>query len=815
MKKVSFLLLLMSYSFFLSSQKELNTTLCNESIKIDGNLDEISWKNAEIAKDFIELEPESGQDAAFTSEVQVLYDDEAIYIGATLFDPSPGEIRNDLTARDEIRNGDWFFFILDTYKDGLNGLGFGLTAGGSQIDLKYINDGEEFSWDAVWESEVIITKEGWSLEMKIPYSAIRFPKSEVQEWYVNFGRYIRRTRVKSFWNQIDPDIDGFVIQSGLLKGIKEIESPLRLSLTPFVVLGQEFSEGNSSQFYGAGMDLKYGINDAFTLDMTIIPDFSQVRTDDRVNNLSPFEVQFDENRPFFTEGTELFNRGNFFYSRRIGGTPFYSNNIYDRADETDQVNLSSTSQLINATKVSGRMTSGTGIGFFNAVESREFAEIIDHEGGVNKVLANPLTNYNVLVVDQNLKHNSFVSLLNTSVLREGSGAYDANVTGTRFQVRDSSQTYEISGGAGLSQLYYSDKTDLGYAYDLNLGEIKGKITYGVNLNVESASYNPNDLGFLRSPNERTIFTEISYNEYAPKNEKLARYNNWLAFGYSAIHQPFKYNWWTIENGGFWFTSKFFGFGYNAALNPLPTHDYFEPRTSDFSRFYKRPSSITFRPFISTNYSKKLAIDIFSSIQFSNQKNRNTYSLNISPRWQMANNALIILSTEIQGLTGDEGFINKENIVDIGFLSDETDIAFGRRNRNILENGIQFQYIFTNKMFANFRLRHYWDRVNYTKLLSLEKDGNVKELNDQEVDALRNEYNSNTNFFNIDFNYQWRFAPGSDIVFTYQSNAFTSDNVINENYVTNLQNVFDNYNYHTISLKVLYFLDYYQLKNSLK
>ncbi len=222
--------------------------------------------------------------------------------------------------------------IIDPYQEGLNGLEFFVTASGVQGEAKSYPQGggssEDFAWDAVWVSEVTITENGWVAELKIPYSAIRFPNEKEQTWGINFVREVKRNRDKSAWNPIDPEIQGFINQSGILKGINDIEAPLRLSVSPYVSayydVYSDFENditSHSTSFNG-GADLKVGLNDAFTLDMTLIPDFGQVQSDNQILNLTPFETYFVEQRQFFTEGTELFNKGDLFYSRRVGSTPY-------------------------------------------------------------------------------------------------------------------------------------------------------------------------------------------------------------------------------------------------------------------------------------------------------------------------------------------------------------------------------------------------------------------------------------------------------------------------------------------------------------
>ncbi|MGB1217816.1 MAG: DUF5916 domain-containing protein, partial [Saprospiraceae bacterium] len=385
---------------------------------------------------------------------------------------------------------------IDSYQDGINGVMFSISPAGVQFDVKYSSQGADKNWDAVWKSETKIHEDKWVVEMAIPFSALRIPTGDVQEWSINFARLIRRDRSESWWNPIDPAQNGFFNQFGTLKGLDDIESPVRFQATPYVASVLSFQrepgaspEKTNGRTFTGGMDLKYGINDAFTLDMTLIPNFGEVQSDDQVLNLSQFEVRFDENRPFFTEGTELFNKGNIFYSRRIGGTPVNFSTAGDNLGANEEVVSNPIeTPLVNAFKLSGRTNSGLGIGVFNGVVRKTFATIRDIETGAEReVETNPFTNYNVLVFDQNLKNNSFVTLINANTMRFGDD-YDANVTGVVFRARNKEQSLSVSGSTKLSQLFNKQAdgsldTDLGYAYDLNIGKTGGKLTYGFEYNV--------------------------------------------------------------------------------------------------------------------------------------------------------------------------------------------------------------------------------------------------------------------------------------------------------------------------------------------
>ena len=258
--------------------------------------------------------------------------------------------------------------------------GFYVTAAGVQLDCN-ANDqsGEDFSWDAIWNSAVKITDFGWVVEIKIPYAALRFPQVDNQKWGVNFTRQIRRDRQMYTWTNIDNKIGNFILQSGELNGIKNIKTPTRLFFFPYVSTYFNKNKDGSKSTIKGGFDIKYGINDAFTLDAILIPDFGQTAFDNQILNLGPFEQQFNENRPFFTEGTDLFNKGNLFYSRRIGGNP----STYPETTANEEVvNFPSAVNLLNAVKISGRTKNGLGIGFLNAITEKSTAVIFDKTTGL-------------------------------------------------------------------------------------------------------------------------------------------------------------------------------------------------------------------------------------------------------------------------------------------------------------------------------------------------------------------------------------------------------------------------------------------------
>ena len=452
MKYFFSILFIFTSAFGFGQIKKYAATKITGNFKIDGKADDLNWKNVTGIKDFIIAYPDFGKPPTKNTEVKIAYNNEAIFVLAIMYDDVKN-IRKQLTQRDgnERQDCDIFTFGLDTYLDKQNGFVFQVTAAGVQGDARQSTaNGTDKSWDAVWESAVNIQPDRWMVEMKIPFSAIRFAKKDVQNWGLQLTRFIRSANENDTWSPQDPNKDGSINQWGELTNLSNITPPLRLSFLPYISGGVRQSptaNGQSKTEYikSGGMDVKYGINESFTLDVTLIPDFAQVQSDNVFLNLSPFQIRFEDYRPFFTEGTELFNKGDLFYSRRIGGRPIHFGDAYSNLAPTETVVKNPTqSKLVNATKISGRTQKGLGIGILNAVTKTQFAIIEDANKNTRKLITDPLTNYNVFVLDQTLKNNSSISFVNTSVLRSGKD-YDADVAAALFNFNDKKNTWNLGG----------------------------------------------------------------------------------------------------------------------------------------------------------------------------------------------------------------------------------------------------------------------------------------------------------------------------------------------------------------------------------
>ena len=796
------ILLIPTLLFAADFDKELCAIRIPTPPTIDGHLNEDVWMNTFCsATDFIQRSPNPGMPASQQTEVKILYDDASIYLGITLYDVSRDSILSEFTRRDNFGNADYFTAYFDTYNDDLNAFEFSVTAAGVQVDARRTSVGYDINWNAAWYSALQMDEHNWYIEMEIPFSALRFPKSPIQFWGVNFQRTIRRNNEHAYWNKIVPEVSGFINQFGRLSGIKNIKSPIRLSVSPYVsgylnhYSGDEENPASISTNFKAGMDVRYGINDAFTLDMILIPDFGQVASDNKVLNLSPFEVQFAENRQFFKEGTELFDKGDFFYSRRIGGKPMHYDDIEDQlADNEETVSNPTESKLINATKVSGRTRKGLGIGLLNAMTSATYATIKNEDGIEQQILTNPFANYSVLAIDQNLKNNSYVSLINTNVLRKGDH-YDANLTGGTFRLANKRNTFAISGRGGLSQKYGLEEDDeFGFMSSLSLAKIGGNFRSSISYYMEDDKYDPNDLGFLSANNEVRTSAYVGYYIYEPF-WNLLNFSTALSVTYQRLYRPSVFTNLGISASMHGTFRNFMSVNLYHSNAPVKRYDYFEPRVE--GRYVVEPKYNDWYFSLGTDGRNQLTVWSYVGYTYYDFKNGENFRIGISPRYRV-NNKL--------SFSGSVNFSDRHD--DLGYADHVDDlITFGLRNIQTVNNIFSTKYTFNNKMDLSFRMRHYWSEAEYKDFFTLTEEGGLTGSN------YRENKNRNYNAFNIDMVYSYTFAPASEISIVWKNAVVSDEDVLTEGYVENVNQVLSSPQSNSVSVRVLYFLDYSMLKKS--
>lgn len=784
-----------------AARKQLTALRAVAPISIDGVLDEGPWLAAPVSNGFIQYEPRPNVPASKDTEVRVLFDDGAVYIGAHLLDPRVDSLMFRLWQRDDVDIGDWFDIVIDPYRSGRNGFEYLVSAANVQTDMIVAEDEEDVAWDAVWESAVGLTPTGWIVEVKIPFSAIRFPNTPVQTWGINFVRHVGRTREKSFWSPLDPLVEGFLAQCGECHGISDVRPPARLLLYPYASVYVEHYpfhlQGVSdwSRSFNGGMDVKYGLSDAYTLDMTLVPDFGQVVSDNVVLNLSPFEVQYNENRQFFTEGTELFQRGGLFYSRRVGGEPLLREAAYDSLDAGETVvEDPATSRLINATKISGRGRKGLGVGFFNAITSPTHATVRDSLGNEREVLTDPLTNYNVLVVDQLLRNNSEVSITNTNVLRDGR-VYDANATALAFTANNRARTLKVGGlVAGTWKFDATEDQRPGHRAKLDVMKTGGNWNYGTLLLRTDRYFDPNDLGIFFLTNIQGAQPFVNYTNYAPKGP-WQRWNVGLEGEYLRVIEPDHFHNLAVEVNTFLVTRNFFGMGGHVRAEPITTYDPFEPRAP--GRLYEFPANVDVGAFLSSDYSKRLALDLEGSVRWFDEEQRRTAYINVEPRIRASERLLLVLSFYQEFKDHDVGWAT--------FFND--DILFARRDQWTTESGIDASYLFNNRMGITAHARHYWGRAGYLSFHRLDADGRLRPTEYTGLDANGDPiHDIDFDAFNVDLLFTWNFAPGSQLTLGWKNIIQTGSTRISHDYLRDLENTLAAPQTNSLSLKVLYYLD---------
>jgi len=759
--------------------------------KIDGIPTDSVWVNTGVASEFTQLQPNPNFLSTQKTEVRILYDDQGIYVLASLFDTASDSILRQMGPRDEFNNNtDAFGIFFDTYHDRRNAFFFGVTAAGVQTDAHYTVDKGDLSLNSVWFSKVSITESGWFVEIKIPYQSLRFPKTELQKWGVNFQRNIKRNREVAYWNSVDPNILGIINQSGDLIGIKNIVSPLRLTLLPYISgYAENYNKQNANSLNG-GLDLKYGINESFTLDMTLIPDFGQTLSDNVVLNLSPVEVKFDERRYFFTEGTALFAKNDLFYSRRVGAAPLgYASAAGQLAPNEELLSNPSVTRLYNAIKLSGRNANKVGFGFFNAIAAPSFATIEDSiTGATREFQTNPITNYNIFVIDKIFKKNSYIGFLNTSIVRSGS-ARDATVSSLQFRLGDQKNILALEGYGDVSNSLDPGSSSLvtGYRYAFTAGKVSGRYTAIGRYKVVSDKFNPNDMGYLAMNNIVNYGLEQKFNIYKPF-WKFASFYNTFDIDLGNLFTPRHYTFFTFSGKHFFTTRKWFSFGFNWLAIPIHAYDYFEARVP--GRFILYPKNAQVGGFISSDYRKKIAIDAGLSFRKFNERQRTIFSYYFAPRFRLSDKLFFVYRWD-----------REQKVDNVGFVAYRNDSLFlGVRDLITVTNTLTANYIFTTKMSLSMRVRHYWSQANYKSYFLCNENGKVE-------DAYYNG-NANVSFnaFNIDLVYTWQFTPGSELSLVWKNAILTQDNLINANYFENTQYVFNTPQSNSFSIKLIWYLD---------
>ncbi|NQV38099.1 MAG: carbohydrate binding family 9 domain-containing protein, partial [Candidatus Marinimicrobia bacterium] len=290
--------------------------LQNDIIRIDGKLTELIWQSSLIRSDFLQRNPLEGESATEKTAFSIAYDDNYLYVGIMAFTEDISTIRKILSRRDEETPSDWLFVSIDSYNDNRTAFEFGLNPSGVKRDLRrFDDDNYDDNWDAIWEGKSSVNHDSWSAEFKIPLRELRFDEGNEQTWGLQINRYIAKNNEDDYWTYWSKDESGWVRHYGDLVGLTNIPKQDRLQISPYVTSSYDHYEGYINPTHpdefdkhsNVGADIKYGVTNNLTLDVSLNPDFGQVEADPAELNISGFESYFGERRPFFMEGGNIFN----------------------------------------------------------------------------------------------------------------------------------------------------------------------------------------------------------------------------------------------------------------------------------------------------------------------------------------------------------------------------------------------------------------------------------------------------------------------------------------------------------------------------
>lgn len=568
--------------------------------QIDGKIADEAWAAVAWTGDYIQRAPNEGAAPTHQTAFKILYDDKNLYIAFRCYDDEPEKIVRRLTRRDGF-DGDWVEINIDSYNDKRTAFSFTITAAGVIGDEFVTNNGNNWdsNWNPIWYAKSNVDDEGWTAEMRIPLSQLRYGDQPVHTWGIQSTRYDFRTQERSVWRFISQNTAGWVSNFGSLEGIKGIKPQKQVEIQPYLLTQGEISEPENGNPFATGadgkisggLDAKIGITSDLTLDLTVNPDFGQVEADPGAINLDGYQIFFSERRPFFIENRNIFDfqvtyaeaggpftRDNVFYSRRIGGAPSgYPNELSDN----EYVDMPNNTTILGAAKFSGKTKSGTSIGILESVTQREVATISDGNRERTQIVE-PLTNFFVGRVQQDFKGgNSFIGGMFTGVNRNLEGSYLADFmhrsayTGAiDFMHRWNNQSWYVAGTgmvsrvAGTKEAITNTQTDFVHNFQrtdaphlqvdenktsltgtggtLRLGKVGGDFKFESGFTWRSPEVALNDAGFLRQADDITHYQWVGYRRINPTpwlNRWQVNYNHWFAWDFSgrSTHNGFNVN----------------------------------------------------------------------------------------------------------------------------------------------------------------------------------------------------------------------------------------------------------------------------------
>jgi len=718
------------------SKKIYTTAEVQTPPEIDGWLNDDAWNTVPWESGFQMYEPYDDKPPTQETQFKVVYDRDHIYVGIRAFDTAPDSIVTRLTRRDEI-DGDMVAFQLDSYHDLQTAFSFFVSAAGSKMDFYMSNNGEnqDLTWNAIWWTKTQVDDQGWTMEAKIPFSQLRFDRSSGGVWGFQVAREIYRNSETSLWQPISKESPGWVHLIGEVNGLENINPKKQADMTPYMVAGSEWfeadaenpfrTEGVDRQLNG-GVDAKIGITNNFTLDLTVNPDFGQVESDPSEVNLTAFETFFEEQRPFFIEGNNIFDydlavhsRNNLIYSRRVGRRPQH----YPDMDDGEYADVPVFTNILGAAKVTGKTKDGLSVGIMESVTAGEKATI-DNGTDQRSETVEPLTNYftgrvskefdkgntrigGIFTSTNRFNEEEHLDYLHTSAYSGGLDfqqyfadrsyvlsvtAYGSNINGSEealIRTQRSPVHFFQRSDAEHLQLD-STRTSLnGYGGSLTFGKQSGRFNFMSFLNFNSPGLELNDLGFLSSTDDiiQIFWMGYAFNEpFSIFRSARINFNQWNAWDFGGTRQESGAN----INGhtefkNLWSTSFFLNMRTDVISNS----------TLRGGPSFTMPGGSVAHLSIETNSRKKLSFEVGGFLNKGREESTSMYELSFEINYIPISNLSIGFYPEYSSRQSQLQYVSQEE------FSSNHRYIFGSIDQKTLSMSLRLDLVLTPEMTIQF------------------------------------------------------------------------------------------------------------------
>ncbi|MDT0605707.1 DUF5916 domain-containing protein [Croceitalea rosinachiae] len=810
-----------------------------EAPSIDGLLNDKVWDRVEWTGDYVENQPDENTPPSYQTKFKIVYDSKNLYIGVRCYDAEPDKIIKRLSRRDGFE-GDWVEFNIDSYHDKRTAFSFTVTAAGVKGDEFVSNNGSNWdgSWNPIWYTKSNIDDEGWTAELRIPLSQLKFSSSNNQVWGLQSTRRFFRAEERSLWQRKPIDQPGWVSEFGELHGLKNIEPQKQLEIQPYTVAsgetyeaeeGNPFRDGNDTDI-AFGLDAKIGITNDLTLDLTVNPDFGQVEADPSAIALDGFQIFFREQRPFFVENKNIFDfnvsqseagntfgSDNVFYSRRIGRSP----QGFPDTEDGEFVDIPDNTQIIGAAKFSGKTKDGWAIGVLESVTAKKYATI-DNNGDRRKEVVEPLTNYFVGRAQKDFNdRNSYIGGVFTATNRDNltdeldflhKSAYTG---GLDFKHQWNNRDWYFGGNVILSHVQGSEEaiqntqesiTRLFQRVDADHVEVDQNRTSltgsGGNLQIgkignghwrfesggtwRSPELELNDIGFQRQADDIRHYTWVGYQTLKPDSTFRRvgiNYNHWSAWGFAGNLNELRFNTNSWQN---WANNWFSNFGFN----------YAPVRYSNFAlrggpRLRLTPE-VTFWNGIGTDGRKKMRFNLFHNGRRTLDNSIRRYFVRVGFRYQPIDALRISVFPEYS--------INNDKLQYIDNIETNNGIRYlnGQIEQRTLSMSVRFNFNINPNLTVQYWGQPFISRGRYsnfkhvTNATAKRFDDRFLQYNANQVAFAEDTYsidenldgNTDFSFENPDFSFvqfrsnlvvRWEYIPGSEIFLVWSQDVSQSGN----------------------------------------